>query len=135
MSVMNRLPKVRPTNLIFRWSVFCFWCISVQLKNIEQKFCSPHLLTNRNYEENYYFLHILLKFNRSLCVNCGRCYISCYDAGHQALRMDEKTGKPVMDAKKCVGCQLCKVVCPTGAISAGVRVEKIVSKSKESEVT
>ena len=75
------------------------------------------------------------KFNRSLCVNCGRCYISCYDGGHQALRMDEKTGKPVMDAKKCVGCQLCKVVCPTGAISAGVRVEKSVSKRKESEVT
>lgn len=63
------------------------------------------------------------KFNRRTCVGCGRCYISCFDGGHQALRMDEKR-QPVMDAKKCVGCQLCKLVCPTGSITAGTRVEK-----------
>lgn len=64
------------------------------------------------------------KFNRDLCVSCGRCYLSCYDGGHQALRIDEKNGKPVMDAKKCVGCQLCKLVCPAGAITTGIRVKK-----------
>ncbi len=62
------------------------------------------------------------KFDRKLCVGCGRCYLSCYDAGHQALAIG-KDRKPVMDAKKCVGCQLCKVVCPAEAISSGVRVE------------
>ncbi len=61
------------------------------------------------------------KFNKSECVGCGRCYLSCYDGGHQALKMGEDN-KPVMDAKKCVGCQLCKVVCPVGAISKGTRV-------------
>ncbi len=65
------------------------------------------------------------KFNKGSCVGCGRCYISCYDGGHQALVMDEKTGKPRMDPTKCVGCHLCKLVCPTGSITAsGIRVDK-----------
>lgn len=61
------------------------------------------------------------KFNRELCVSCGRCYLSCYDAGHQALTIG-KDGKPVLDGKKCVGCQLCKIVCPAEAILSGTRV-------------
>ena len=71
------------------------------------------------------------RFNRSLCVSCGRCYLSCYDGGHQALHMDEKTGQPVMEAKKCVGCQLCRLVCPVDAITAGTRVEKRNRETKE----
>lgn len=64
------------------------------------------------------------KFDREKCVSCGRCYISCFDGGHQALHRDEKNGKPIMDAKKCAGCQLCMLVCPTGAITPGTRVSK-----------
>lgn len=63
------------------------------------------------------------KFSRRTCVGCGRCYISCYDGGHQALRMDEDKKQPIMDPQKCVGCQLCKLVCPTGSITPGTRVE------------
>lgn len=64
------------------------------------------------------------KFDRSKCVACGRCYLSCFDGGHQAICRDEETGKPILDPKKCVGCQLCKLVCPAGAITPGARVEK-----------
>lgn len=64
------------------------------------------------------------KFDRSRCVSCQRCYLSCYDGGHQALTISEKTGQPVMDGKKCVGCHLCVNVCPVGAISPGTRVKK-----------
>ena len=66
------------------------------------------------------------RFNRSICVGCGRCYLSCFDGGHQAVRLDEESGKPILDAKKCVGCQLCKLVCPAGAISSGVRTAKAI---------
>lgn len=65
------------------------------------------------------------KFDRSKCIGCGRCYLSCYDGGHQALRQDEATGKPVMNGNKCVGCHLCLAVCPAGAISQGARVYKL----------
>ncbi len=65
------------------------------------------------------------RFNHSTCIGCGRCYISCYDGGHQAITMDEEKHIPKMNPKKCVGCQLCMLVCPTNSISAsGVRVSK-----------
>lgn len=63
------------------------------------------------------------KFDRSQCLGCGRCFLSCLDGGHQALVMDATTGKPILNPKMCVGCQLCIVVCPIGAISPGKRVE------------
>lgn len=67
------------------------------------------------------------RFDRSKCVSCGRCYLSCRDGGHQAIRRDEKNGQPILDAKKCVGCQLCRLVCPVGAIAAGKRVDTKVT--------
>lgn len=64
------------------------------------------------------------KFDKTSCVACGRCYVSCADGGHQALERHALDYKPVLLSKKCVGCQLCATVCPTGAISAGKRVEE-----------
>lgn len=61
------------------------------------------------------------KFDRTKCIGCGRCYVSCEDGGHQALTLtSDRT--PRLLADKCVGCHLCAVVCPVGAISAGTRV-------------
>ena len=62
-------------------------------------------------------------FDRSRCIGCGRCVISCRDGGHQALSMNEER-HIIMDGKKCVGCHLCALVCPEGAIStSGKRVK------------
>ena len=55
------------------------------------------------------------RFNLDTCVGCGRCYVSCFDGGHQAI--DFIDGKPKLLGNKCVGCHLCKLVCPTGAIT------------------
>ncbi len=52
------------------------------------------------------------KIDYDKCVSCGRCYISCYDAAHQAIEWDNENRKPTIDEEKCVGCQLCLHVCP-----------------------
>ena len=62
--------------------------------------------------------------DRDKCIGCGRCHISCMDAGHQAISFDNDTRKPQILGSKCVGCHLCRLVCPTGAITSSKRVPK-----------
>jgi len=61
------------------------------------------------------------KIDRNTCIGCGRCYVSCFDGGHQAIKTDED-GRARLIPKKCVGCHLCIMVCPVGAISPGKRI-------------
>lgn len=64
------------------------------------------------------------KVDREKCIGCGRCYVSCQDGGHQAIRFEEDR-KPHILGQRCVGCHLCRLVCPTGAISAAKRMPKM----------
>lgn len=62
--------------------------------------------------------------NKETCIGCGRCFVSCKDAGHQAISFDNETRTPKIIANKCVGCHLCKLVCPTNSITDSKRVRK-----------
>lgn len=64
------------------------------------------------------------KFDTNECVGCGRCYISCYDGGHQAISWQEEDRIPILDKEKCVGCHLCAHSCPISCISKGEKVNK-----------
>ncbi|MBC2582371.1 NAD-dependent dihydropyrimidine dehydrogenase subunit PreA [Clostridium sp. DJ247] len=63
-------------------------------------------------------------FQEDTCVGCGRCYISCYDGGHQAIEWDYENRKPLLLRDKCVGCHLCGNVCPVNSITSGDKVYK-----------
>ena len=63
------------------------------------------------------------KFDKKACIRCGRCYISCFDGGHQAIEFDDQKG-PTLVGSKCVGCQLCRLVCPAKAIGISERVRR-----------
>lgn len=68
-------------------------------------------------------------FERSKCLGCGRCYLSCRDGGHEAITISN--GRPILHAQQCVGCHLCILVCPNKAIG----VTKIVRNQKKTTNT
>jgi dihydropyrimidine dehydrogenase (NAD+) subunit PreA len=58
--------------------------------------------------------HIVANIDQSKCIHCGLCYIACEDAAHQAINLDY--GNPynnyAIKEEECVGCNLCKLMCP-----------------------
>ncbi|CAF0914507.1 unnamed protein product [Rotaria sp. Silwood1] len=46
-----------------------------------------------------------------LCINCGKCYMTCNDSGYQAIIFDPITHIPYV-TEDCTGCTLCTSVCP-----------------------
>ncbi|XP_063062842.1 dihydropyrimidine dehydrogenase a, tandem duplicate 1 [Engraulis encrasicolus] len=49
--------------------------------------------------------------DEEMCINCGKCYMTCNDSGYQAIKFDPETHLPVV-ADSCTGCTLCLSVCP-----------------------
>jgi len=49
--------------------------------------------------------------DEELCINCGKCYMTCNDSGYQAITFDAHTHLPHV-TDDCTGCTLCVSVCP-----------------------
>ena len=69
----------------------------------------PNIVSPSEFTREYI---IRPEFCDKKCVGCGRCYISCYDGGHQAIKWNDEKRRPTLDADHCVGCHLCVQVCP-----------------------
>ena len=68
----------------------------------------PNIIPAEELDRDY---KVLPQFDDKKCIGCGRCYVSCYDAAHQAIDWNEKKRRPELN-DKCVGCHLCLNVCP-----------------------
>ncbi|XP_056912047.1 dihydropyrimidine dehydrogenase [NADP(+)]-like isoform X1 [Takifugu flavidus] len=49
--------------------------------------------------------------DEEMCINCGKCYMTCNDSGYQAIKFDPETHIPKV-TDSCTGCTLCLSVCP-----------------------
>ncbi|XP_023256285.1 dihydropyrimidine dehydrogenase [NADP(+)], partial [Seriola lalandi dorsalis] len=49
--------------------------------------------------------------DEEMCINCGKCYMTCNDSGYQAITFDPETHLPLV-TDSCTGCTLCLSVCP-----------------------
>ncbi|CAG0888576.1 unnamed protein product [Darwinula stevensoni] len=54
---------------------------------------------------------VVALIDEDMCINCGKCYLACNDAGYQAISFDSKTHIPHV-TEDCTGCTLCLSVCP-----------------------
>lgn len=59
------------------------------------------------------------------CRNCkdALCIEACMSG---ALNRDKKTGQVMQDDKRCVGCWMCVMVCPYGAVRPNAKTKKVV---------
>ncbi|CAL5992465.1 Sulfide_dehydrogenase [Hexamita inflata] len=71
-------------------------------------------LVNRDQIEHSFVWSAKAFVKQELCLNCGKCALSCRDNGGHAFAVEN--GKVKVVPEWCVGCMLCATVCPVGAI-------------------
>ncbi|XP_056353155.1 dihydropyrimidine dehydrogenase [NADP(+)] isoform X1 [Oenanthe melanoleuca] len=54
---------------------------------------------------------VVAVIDQEMCINCGKCYMTCNDSGYQAIRFEPDTHLPAVTGG-CTGCTLCLGVCP-----------------------
>ena len=50
-------------------------------------------ILNSTYVYNYR-QHVIALIDPEMCINCGKCYMTCNDTGYQAIEFDAETHIP-----------------------------------------
>ena len=87
------------------------------MKNQQQISLQQHQLVRVRGESNmldYMLPRYKVLRDPDLCIQCGVCERSCANEVHH---VDEELGRVAADNAKCVNCQRCVCMCPTGALA------------------
>ena len=111
---------------------FCMGCGLCEIHCIIQHSKSKDIIKTYKKEAPKPLSRIKLEEDKptSFSVQCRHCedpscVFACLSG---AMYLDEKTGRVIHDAEKCIGCWTCIMVCPYGAIKMKVSNHKIVAK-------
>ena len=47
-----------------------------------------------NAPSKFYRQHVVALIDPEMCINCGKCYMTCNDTGYQAIEFDAETHIP-----------------------------------------
>ncbi|XP_068605222.1 dihydropyrimidine dehydrogenase [NADP(+)] [Brachionichthys hirsutus] len=64
-----------------------------------------------SYQELNNMEQVQALIDEEMCINCGKCYMTCNDSGYQAIEFNPETHLPLVK-DSCTGCTLCLSVCP-----------------------
>uniref|UniRef100_A0A3Q2VX81 Dihydropyrimidine dehydrogenase [NADP(+)] n=1 Tax=Haplochromis burtoni TaxID=8153 RepID=A0A3Q2VX81_HAPBU len=79
--------------------------------NVPQKPVPPVKVHTHTYVLHVEFNKVQALIDEEMCINCGKCYMTCNDSGYQAITFDPETHLPSV-TDSCTGCTLCLSVCP-----------------------
>ncbi len=65
---------------------------------------------------------VVARIDMEKCNLCGLCVTACADATAAAITIDD--GEVIVDTALCVGCGLCKMVCPIDAVELHLKASK-----------
>ena len=100
----------------------CTGCNTCELacSLVQTGVCNPGSSRRRNVHFEETVLDVPMQ-----CQQCedAACMNTC---PAQAIVLDESTGAKILNEKKCIGCRMCMIACPFGAISMDPLTKKVV---------
>jgi carbon-monoxide dehydrogenase iron sulfur subunit len=118
---------------IFADEKYCIGCRLCEVHCLVQHSQSKHIIKAYRQEKDTARSRVLVEQMgcNSFALQCRHCEdAQCLEACMTgAMHRDELTGNVICDESKCVGCWMCVMVCPCGAVAPSLEgQQKIASK-------